>query len=350
MTRSIMRAMILAIIAGGSMAPHSADAPATGPSPTSWFSGRSPWNARVGRAAVMDYSAPAMRAYLARGHSINMNWGSAGVYVIYPDAIEHRTAPLHFYSGGGARWHIPDVPISRALIAAATYRLAQHNTDGMTCVVDTPHQRFLSFWQPRPTDDGIAITTGGSTPFSGIGWSHVGPRLPSLGRAAGASYCGGLIREAEMRHGEIRHALALAWTKDLIRGPNSPFGAVQYPATVSDGTDASSHATIPMGGRIQLDPSLSDAALIALGLTRPADLIIAHALQRYGGYIVDSNSPTMGGSIYFESRQNNGDAVYAATNPWPLAVIGRMQFIAPPDQVPLDTQAPINSDTSRQVK
>ena len=352
MTGPIMRAMLLAIIAGGSMAPRAAepaaDFPATGPSPATWFSAQSPWNARVGNAAVTEYSAPAMRAYLARGHSINMNWGSAGVYVIYPGASGHNRA-LQFSGGGGTRWRIPDVPISRDLIAAATYRLAQHNTDGMTCLVDTQHKRFLSFWQPRPKAGGIAITTGGSTPFSGIGWSNVGPHLPSLGRAAGASYCGGLIRESELRHGEIRHALALAWTKDLIRGPNSPFGAVQYPAIVSDGTDGASRATIPMGARIQLDPSLSDTALVSLGLTRSADLIIAHALQRYGGYIVDSNTPTMGGSIYFESRQNNGDAVYAATNPWPLAVIGRMQFIGPPDNVPLDTQAPVNSDTNHKV-
>jgi len=231
------------------------------------------------------------------------------------------------------------VPMSRALVMAASYRMAQHNTDGMTCVVDTRRKRFLSFWQPRPGVDGIAITTGGTTPFGGIGWSRIGSQLPSLGRAAGANYCGGLIREAEMRHGEIRHALALAWTKDLIRGPGSSPRAVQYPAMYSDGS-GSAPATIPMGARIQLDPALSDAALTALGLSQTADLIIAHALQRYGGYVVDSNTATMGGSIYFESRQDGAAAVYAATNPWPIAVIARMRFVSAPEHAPLDTQAP----------
>ncbi|WP_428334133.1 oligosaccharide flippase family protein [Novosphingobium sp.] len=336
-----VRLTALAIVAGGSLAPHAAD-----PAPAMWFSAQSPWNMPIGAAPLAPYSAAALHRYLARGHSVNMNWGSAGVYVLYPGAGA-RTMALPFYSGGGIRWHIPDAPITPDLIAAATYRLARHNTDGMTCVVDTPHNRLLSFWQPRPSADGIAITTGGITPMTGVGWSRIGPQLPSPGRAAGASYCGGLIREAEMRHGEIRHALALAWTKDLIRAPGSPWGAVQYPATVSDGTDTITPASIPMGARIQLDPALSDTALVALGLALPADLVIAHALQRYGGYVVDSNSATMGGSIYFESRQDNGDAVYAATNPWPLAVIARMRFVVPPRSVPLDTQAPARDTPAR---
>jgi len=327
----MLRAITLVIIASVSLAGQAPDAPAV------WFSAQSPWNTPIGDATVAAYSAAAMEAYLARGHSINMNWGSAGVAVIYPGADERRA--LQFAGAGFDRWSIPDVPISRALMMAASYRLAQRNTDGMTCVVDTERKRFLSFWQPRPSDDGIAITTGGITPFGGVGWSLIGSQLPSLGRAAGATYCGGLIREAEMRHGEIRHALALAWTKDLIRGPGSGPGLVQYPAMYSDGS-GSAHATIPMGARIQLDPALSDAALTALGLSPPADLIIAHALQRYGGYVVDSNSATMGGSIYFESRQDKGAAVYAATNPWPIAVIARMNFVTAPKPVPLDTQAP----------
>ncbi|MET3473690.1 hypothetical protein ABIC78_004245 [Novosphingobium sp. 1529] len=308
--------------------------------PELWFSANSPWNIPITSTIKTSYSDAAIAAYAARGHAINMNWGSAGVYVIYDYGTERSHADLAFRDGNGQHWAIPHVPISSTLIKAVTYRLEQGNTDGMTCVVDVPSKRFLSFWQPRKTANGITIRTGGFASFTGLGWSLVGRNLPSLGRAAGSNYCGGLIRESEMQRGTINHALALAWPKDLIRAPTSPFGALQYPASNTDGVNMTSPAAVPMGARIQLNPALDDAALMRLGLTRPADLIIGHALQRYGGYIVDSNTATMGGSVYFESRFNSGGRIYGATNPWPLAILSQLRFVPPPPPQGMDLTSP----------
>jgi len=307
--------------------------------PNTWFANRSPWNARVGNVAGADYSNMAINEYVSRDKTINMNWGSAGVYVVQGFRDSPKTN-IQFKDGFGVEWLISNVPIPEALITAASHRLRKRNTDGMTCLIDTPGKRFLSFWQPRPVVNGIEVTTGGASPFSAMGWARVGRNLPSLGRAAGANYCGGLIREAEMRQGVINHALALAWPKDLIRAPKSPYGALQYPASNTDGINMTSMGAVPMGARIQLDPSLSDTQLSLLGLSRPADKIIAHALQKYGGYVVDSNTPTMGGSFYFESKFDDGSRIYSATNPWPLSIIRHFRFTRPPAEVELDKNSP----------
>lgn len=310
--------------------------------PEPWFSARSPWNVPIGNAAVAPYSETAVKAYLDHGRPLTMNWGSAGVFVIYNDGSLASRADLDFTDSFGTPWRLPQVPIPPALVSAAAYRLAQRNTDGMTCVVDTPTRRFISLWQPRPTEQGIAVTTGGIASFAGVGWSSVSRTLPSPGRAAGASYCGGLIRESEIRAGEIRHALALVWPKGLILGYRSPTTWRQYPARNTDGTGTDARTAVPMGARLQLAPSLNDAQLRALGLSTPTDFVIAHALQRYGAYVVDSNPPQMGGSLYFESRYDSGKQVYGATNPWPAALMAHLRFVNPPADAGLDETAPQN--------
>jgi hypothetical protein len=52
------------------------------------------------------------------------------------------------------------------------------------------------------------------------------------------------------------------------------------------------------GARLQLNPALTDTQLLALGLS-PTGLIIAHALQKYGMYIVDDSGSS---KIYMEYR------------------------------------------------
>ncbi|MDP9259799.1 MAG: hypothetical protein M3Q31_25065 [Actinomycetota bacterium] len=109
-------------------------------------------------------------------------------------------------------------------------------------------------------------------------WSGVPP--PGFGsRGAGVPYLAGLIRRCEIERGGIDHALALAYAY--------PSPAFVYPARKSDGL-GSADRDFPEGTRLQLDPSLSDADLAALGIAGPA-LTIARALQKYGAYVVDNS-------------------------------------------------------------
>jgi hypothetical protein len=109
-------------------------------------------------------------------------------------------------------------------------------------------------------------------------WSGVPP--PGFGsRGAGMPYLAGLIRRCEIERGRIDHALALAYAY--------PSPAFVYPARKSDGLGRADR-DFPEGTRLQLDPSLSEADLAALGIAGPA-LTIAHALQTYGAYVVDNS-------------------------------------------------------------
>ena len=109
------------------------------------------------------------------------------------------------------------------------------------------------------------------------------------GRGAGTPYFAGLVRPWELAQGHIDHALAF--------GYSSPAPTYVYPATKSDGRGVSG-TDVPEGTRLQLDPAITDAQLIAWGLT-PAARTIAHALQGYGMYVIDNSGSS---KIYLEDR------------------------------------------------
>jgi|GEM_PF-2392609 hypothetical protein len=314
-----------------------------------WWSAGSFWNTPIGTATVEPISAKVISSYVALNKGMNMNWDSAGVAVIYSDGVSDPAADISFLNYPNRLWKFPSVPQSAALISAVNYRLQQKNTDGMTCLYDDKLQGFYSFWQPVVNADAktISITTGAFNRIDGMGGSSVDQFTPSGGRAAGTSYCGGLIRPEEIEAGVINHALALDWPNNLTLSQSAANKAgIQvrvYPATNSDGTSTGTTGIIPMGSRLQLDPTLSDFQLQSMGLTKPADLVIAHALQTYGAYDVDSNSPNANAGLYFQSGFGNGANIYQATNPWPVAVISHMSVVAgPAPTAPLDTAASVS--------
>ena len=128
---------------------------------------------------------------------------------------------------------------------------------------------------------GVTATTSCSPPSTmGLG-----------GRGAGTPYFAGLIRPWEVAAGSIDHALSFAY--------DYPCGQFVYPAAKSDGSSSCAATTIggqpaqqpPEGTRLQLDPSLTDSQLAAspYNLTTPAQLTVAHAMQKYGMYIIDNS-------------------------------------------------------------
>jgi hypothetical protein len=88
------------------------------------------------------------------------------------------------------------------------------------------------------------------------------------------------VRPCEIARGRIRHALAFAY-------PGTTPNWV-YPATHSDGRTPVG-AGLPMGTRLQLDPSIGVQTIKdEWGCTGPC-LTIARALQRYGMYLIDTS-------------------------------------------------------------
>lgn len=113
------------------------------------------------------------------------------------------------------------------------------------------------------------------------------------------SLLAGLIRTSEIQSGHIDHALAFA-SKFTCRDK------FLYPAIKTDGKDTAADC-LPMGTRIQLDPGVDVKSLPGLF---PAERAIAVALQRYGGYVINS-----AGAPLVIGFQNPADGV----NPYPAA-------------------------------
>lgn len=143
-------------------------------------------------------------------------------------------------------------------------------------VIDPTYHYADELWRARPTFGGWEADAYVHTDLYGPGVGHGGVR------AYGGSAVGGLIRADELAAGTIPHALALALTRDHMR-----YGPV-WPAIFEDSFNPFSPyaGNVPMGSLVALPRFLN---IDALGFS-PATTAIAHALQDYGAYVVDSSA------------------------------------------------------------
>jgi hypothetical protein len=168
------------------------------------------------------------------------------------------------------------VPIPRGAEQSA-------GSDGQLIVLRASTGDEWGFWQLYRSGSGYEATNGYhyNTRWSGV------PPAGFLSRGAGMPYLAGLVRPCEIARGQIDHAIAFAYAY--------PSPMYVYPARKSDGSGDPA-TDFPEGTRLQLDPSLTDTQLAALGVKDDA-LVVAHALQRYGMFVVDNSGRA---KIYFE--------------------------------------------------
>lgn len=96
---------------------------------------------------------------------------------------------------------------------------------------------------------------------------------------------------------------------------------------------------MPMGSRLQLDPSL-DLSTLPL---EPGEAVIARALQRYGCYVVDSSS----GMVLYAQ---NDTLLPGGSNPYPSSwsnglsreLVKRMRVVDPPPTPTYDDRTAIS--------
>ncbi len=327
-----------------------------------WFSPHSPWNSPIGDTpVVMPYSEGAVRAFLESGKTINMNLRYWTPPVIYADSRKDKVANIYLTGDFlKSEWVLPAVPVPQALIDHLRYAEKHGDTDKAVCLYDEAKRGFYSFWALDYNEDlnKFSAPTGGFSPIDGPGWSHMKQVIfskthnlrelvtPSLGPAGGSTSCGGLIRVQEMKAKRIDHALSIHWPKKLILGWKA-IRPLQYPATATDGLSLDMETSVPHGARLQLDPSLTDAQLKGLGLN-DADIIVAHALQIYGGYITDATPAPA--TINFENVHGREQEVYGVTNPWPTEIARHFRFVGSPPFVPLDTAQAVKTPVPGKFK
>lgn len=153
--------------------------------------------------------------------------------------------------------------------------------DGWLSVIDRENGVGYDFWRARrQSDDTISYQYAKSWKLDGPGFSRPVSEDPT--RAAGARGSGlplfaGVIGPAELRAGEINHALA-------VSVPGLARRSYVQPASVTDGVGASD--SLPAGARIRL----KDSALLTSkpqGRMRPSVEAILVALRNYGAIVVD---------------------------------------------------------------
>jgi len=284
------------------------------------FADNAPWNIPISPEDLgAAYGKTQIAAFLETGGTLNLNRGVWTVTELYADEKTPR------YDIAWSKWLLRDVPIPATSFQAISYLKARGDTDRGLCIHDRARGRLYTFWKPRPdpqTPGSLLVQAGGVFSMKGSGWWD-NSKEPWTGSASGRCYCAGLASPEEIARGEIPHALAATWPRHLIRSRQTRHPVV-FPAKTTDGKGTDESVALPMGTRLQLDPSLTEDQLYGMGLRR-GDIVLAKAMQKYGVFIVDSAE---GFSLNLSSDLDKG--LYPeTTNPWPKTLMPFFRVIAP---------------------
>jgi hypothetical protein len=253
------------------------------------FTDVSPWNATLSAQPVLDADNQAMVERLGKRVSAAIYRHAVPVY----EADEHT--PI--------RKVVCTKPWGRSPFIGQTVRVpdgatANTGANGSLMVIDWASRKTWEFYMFEWKGEEIQCAWGGHVSLDGNGADS------NYTGAAGGSWLGGLIRVKEMEEGRIDHA--------LIFGSMYSKKEVRYPARKPDGEYAGPGA-VPVGTRVQLDPSIDVAAIP--GIT-PAELAIAVALQKHGAYCMGRT--TSFSMVFFGERapdatsEKNPGAVYTS--------------------------------------
>lgn len=233
----------------------------------------SPWNTPIGGSPVYDPNSSLYTSAMTGVLSSDVSRFTMPVYIVDADTPTQTISLSHFYSNVTTR---DTISVQR----------------GVSVTIPMPHDVVISddtdaqliLWDPWTGDEwGFWRVSGGTGNWSAVNGYHYNTRwngVPPTGflsRGGGLPYLAGMIRPHEIARGRIDHAIAFA-----MNYPNPDY---IYPATKSDGKEYLPHY-MPMGTRLQLDPTLTETDFNRWKLDR-AGKIIARALQEYGMILVD---------------------------------------------------------------
>ncbi len=265
------------------------------------YSETSIWNTPIGPSPRYDPYSQEMITNLALAHRGR---------IITPDTFNY---PVYFADSTTPRWTVPCTIYTCTVTspdgtAIRTDRLEDvpipldaqpaPDSDARMIIIDKVTYNEYDLWRAERIN-GSWIIGGGST--YNILWDGT----PSINNSRGSgipSYAG-LLRPWEILEGRIDHALAFAYTEPAA-------DKCVFPASKTDG-DSILPFSIPEGARLQLDPTLTEEDLDAMGLDRTGK-IIARALQEYGMISVDHSGSY---KIYLEDLTNNPYTTQEWTDP-----------------------------------
>jgi hypothetical protein len=262
------------------------------------YSATSPWNTPIAASpAISPQSSSYIHAIADNGMPLtsSVDQYTIPVYEVTastPKATVTGTGSFGAYDNGdssrvgyGTPWTVTGVPVPSGASAGA-------GSDGQIEIVDPATGTEYGFYQFAYVSPGHYKASNGYRYHTTSAYNG---RFADgrAGRGAGTTYLAGLVRPWEITQGHIDHALAFAYA--------NPAHAFVYPASKTDGGGVTG-VDLPEGTRLQLDPSLTDAQLTAMGLN-PTARIVAHAMQRYGMYVIDNSGAS---KVYLEARSTAG--------------------------------------------
>jgi len=247
------------------------------------FSPQSIWNRALSPQAPIDPRSAQLVSSLAQeaeqeeraGNGPWINTTSYGVPIL--------TVPGDQATVAVTLDHAPDAALSSAWSAVPLPSNAEpaQGTDGYMVVYQPSTDRMWEFWRLHREADGWHASWGGamqnvsSNPgvFGPAAWPGAKPWWGAS--ASSLALAGGAMTIADLRSGEIDHALSIAL-------PNVRAGVLVAPAQRTDGS-SSDPAALPEGAHLRLDPRLDLASLDLPPLVRE----MALAAQRYGIVVRD---------------------------------------------------------------
>lgn len=240
------------------------------------FSNASPWNAPIGGNAQLDPHSSGMVSQLTDcchvptlfrfGMPIYTSTASDPSYTVQDDGNDSLFTSYQPI-------HIPNDA------APST------GSDHWLFIYDQTKNLIFEMWDTHKSGSTWTTQTGNVYSPTGDGVLQVNGSQQS---GNGASYFGGVVTDADIQRGFINHALAFA--------SQYTSASWRYPMNASDGhgTDPND---LPMGARIQLDPSINCKTLPGAS---SGEKMVCQALETYGGYIRDTGGVTL--SMYFEGE------------------------------------------------
>ena len=270
------------------------------------FNPNSIWNSRITPDAAVDPNSAAMIQLLAQKTGSIFNIDGVNDAWSVPIYYANPGTPLREVCDAHKEKPCDMVPIPDDILPSP-------DSDAKAVIIDLSSEpaRAWSFWALTPVNrDKTAWTVG----WGAFGWantSHEGDGLRNYeggqrgGRVTGWNYYAGLIHPEEIAQGRIDHALAF-----FIPRTAGKHESYVWPAQGTDGTSTNANA-IPLGSRIQLDPSLNVETLAI----SPGAKVIARALQEYGGWIGDTGENAAVDAREFVTLDSNGQPQVDPT-PW----------------------------------
>ena len=240
------------------------------------FAPGSPFRTTIPDGAAIDPNSDAMVARIARDNGLYSNLVEFGIPIYHADPQTHRYSVRCTTDWGRCPFSGYEVPMPAGARPSP-------GLDGAMVVIDASTRRSFEFWRAREAGNQWTASWGAVNNLDGSGWG-------GSSTGSGASRLAGVIHVAEIRQGEIPHALAL-------QADNVCANVFRPPALKTDGHSSRSDC-IPEGARVRLDPEV-DLASLELA---PAVRMVARAMQVYGGYIVDNGGAPL--SVSFELDTN----------------------------------------------